>query len=71
MQDHGAGGRLIGSLTTIHTNIPAMSKTSLALILRSIIMILYLNGCSTLTGYVTKLFVIHLEQKVPHSIIPC
>ena len=25
-QDHGAGGRPVGSLTTIHTNIPAITK---------------------------------------------
>ena len=30
-QDHGAGGRPIGSLTTIHTNIPAITVTVLAI----------------------------------------
>ena len=28
-QDHGAGGRPVGSLTTIHTNIPAITITVL------------------------------------------
>ena len=28
-QDHGAGGRPVGSLTTIHTNIPAITITIL------------------------------------------
>ena len=30
-QDHGAGGRPIGSLTTIHTNIPAITVKVLAI----------------------------------------
>ena len=32
-QDHGAGGRPIGSLTTIHTNIPSITVTVLAMAL--------------------------------------
>ena len=32
-QDHGAGGSPIGSLTTIHTNIPAITVTVLAIAL--------------------------------------
>ena len=32
-QDHGAGGRPIGSITTIHTNIPAITVTVLAMVL--------------------------------------
>ena len=32
-QDHGAGGRPIGSLTTIHTNIPAITGRVLAMAL--------------------------------------
>ena len=32
-QDHGAGGRPIGSLTTIHTNILAITVTVLAIAL--------------------------------------
>ena len=32
-QDHGAGGSPVGSLTTIHTNIPAIPITLLAMVL--------------------------------------
>ena len=32
-QDHGVGGSPIGSLTTIHTNIPAITVTVLAIAL--------------------------------------
>ena len=61
-QDHGAGGGPIGSLTTIHAYIPAMSVTLLAMRLWSVIMVLYVYACMLLTWYVTKLLVIHLEQ---------
>ena len=41
-QDHGAYGRSIGSPTTIHTNIPAITVTLLAIELGSVIRILSL-----------------------------
>ena len=50
IQDHGAGGRPIGSLTTIHTNIPAIIVTVLTMALWSVIRILYLYACMSLTG---------------------
>ena len=40
-KDHGAGGRLIGSLTTIHTNIPTITITLLAMRLCHVIWVLY------------------------------
>ena len=47
-QDHSAGGRPIGSLTTIHTNIPDITVTVLAMALWSV-RILYLYACLSLT----------------------
>ena len=40
-QDHGAGGSPIGSLMTIHTNIPAIPITLLDMTLWNVIMLLY------------------------------
>ena len=60
-QDHGAAGRPIGNLTTIHTNIPAITVTVLAMALWSIIRILYLYASMSF-NWVTKLFFIHLEE---------
>ena len=48
-QDHGAGGRPIGSLITIHTNIPAITVTVLAMALWSVIRILSLYAYISLT----------------------
>ena len=61
-QDHGAGGRPIGSLTTIHTNIPAITITILDMELWNVIRLLYVYACISLSGYMTKLLVMHLEQ---------
>ena len=59
--DHDAGGRPIGSLTTIHT-IPAIPITLLAMRLWSVIRVLYVYACRMLSGYMTKLLVMYLEQ---------
>ena len=61
-QDQGAGGRSIGSLTTIHTNIPAISITLLDMALSNVITLLYVYAYTSLSGYMTKLLVIVLEQ---------
>ena len=61
-QDCGAGGRPIGSLTTIHTNIPTITITVLAMELWNVIKLLYVYACISLSGYMTKLLVILLQQ---------
>ena len=61
-QDHGSGGRPIGSLTTIHTNIPAITITVLDMELYNVIRLLYVYACISLSGYMTKLLVMHLKQ---------
>ena len=61
-QDCGTGGRPIGSLTTIHTNIPAIIITVLAMALWNVIRLLYVHAYISLSGYMTKLLVILLQQ---------
>ena len=61
-QDCGAGGRPIGSLTTIQTNIPTITITVLAMELWNVIKLLYVYACISLSGYMTKLLVILLQQ---------
>ena len=50
MQDHGASERPIGYITTIHINIPSITVTVFVMALRSVIGVLYLYACMSLTG---------------------
>ena len=61
-QDHGADGRPVDSLTTIHTNIPAITITVLDMELLNVIGLLYVYAYISLSGYMTKLLVILLGQ---------
>ena len=61
-QDYGAGGSPVGSLTTIHTNIPAIPITLLAMALWNVIRLFYVYAYISLSGYMTKLLVILLQQ---------
>ena len=60
--DHGAGGSSVGSLTTIHTNIPAIPIILLDMALRNVIRLLYVYAYISLSGYISKLLVILLQQ---------
>ena len=62
-QDCGAGGRPIGSLTTIHTNIPTITITVLGMALWNVIRLLYVYAYIPLSSYMTKLLVILLQQQ--------
>ena len=62
IQDHDAGQWPIGSLNRIHTSIPAITITVLDMELRNVIRLLYVNAYISLSGYMTKLLVILLEQ---------
>ena len=55
-------GSPIGSLTTIHTNIPAITVTVLAVALWNVIRLLYVYAYISLSGYMTKLLVVLLQQ---------
>ena len=55
-QDHGAGGRPVGSLTTIHTNIPAITITILDMELWKVISLLYVYACILLSRYIVSVY---------------
>ena len=57
-QDHGADGSPKGSLTTIHTNIPAITVTVFVIALWNVIRLLYVYAYISLSSYMTKLIVI-------------
>ena len=68
--DHGAGGKPISSLTTIHTNIPAITVTVLAMHFE--VSLGYIFICLYLINQVTDKTFSYIWNKVgPHSIIPC
>ena len=59
-QDHGAGGSPVGSLTTIHIDIPAITITVLDIALWNVFRLLYVYAYISLSSYMTKLLVILL-----------
>ena len=61
-QDHGAGRWPVGHPITIHSNIPAITITILDMELWNVIRLLYVYACISLSGYMTKLLVMPLEQ---------
>ena len=54
--------RPVGSLTTIHTNIPAITVTLLAIALWKVIGLLYVYAYRSLSGCMIKLLIVLLEQ---------
>ena len=68
-QYHGTSGRPIGSLTTIHNNIPPIPITLVDMALWNVIRLLYVYAYISWSAYMAKLLVIHFGTSEVHIIL--